>query len=134
MGKYLGEKAKLVSGAVPSERAAGSVNGSVVDRLGFQSAVVFLNTGAATGTPSAQGVALKVQTGDVADGSDMADVTGDTVAALTADNANAELNLNLAGYKRYLRVVVTTTFTGGTTPKIGSSVTVALGESNTIPV
>lgn len=134
MSKKLAEAIKLVSGIVPIARAAGTANGTVVDRLGFLDGVVHLNTGAATGAPTAQGVALKVQHGDVSDGSDMADVTGATIAALAADNAQAQLDLDLIGYKRYIRVVVTTTFTAGTTPAIPSAVTIALGGADTGPV
>lgn len=134
MSKKLGERAKVVAGIAPLTQAAGSVNGDVIDRLGFLDAIVHLKAGAATGTPTTQGVALKVQTGDAADGSDMADVSGAAIAALTADNAEAELNIDLNGYKRYLRVVVTTSFTAGTTPKIPSAVAVVLGNSSTVPV
>ena len=45
----------------------------------------------------------------------------------------AELNLDLAGYKRYLQVIPTVAFTAGTTPKIPLAVTVALGAPRIIP-
>lgn len=134
MSKKLGESTKVVAGLNPVGLAAGSVNGLIIDRLGFDDAKVHLKVGAATGTPTAQGVSLKMQTGDASDGSDMADVANDTIAALTADNAEGSLNVDLSGYKRYLRVVATVTFTGGTTPAIPVSVAVALGGSNVIPV
>jgi hypothetical protein len=130
----LGERAKLVIGVPPTARVSGSINGVIVDRFGFLDAVVHLGLGAATGTPTAQGVALKLQTGALADGSDMADATGATITALTADSLQAELDIDLSGYKRYIRAVVTTTFTGGTTPAIPVAVTVALGNATNIPV
>lgn len=134
MAKRLAESVKVVAGIAPIARSAGTANGDVIDRLGFAGAVVHLKAGAATGAPTAQGVALKVQHGDASNGSDMADVTGATIAALTADNAEAQLDLDLSGYKRYIRVVVTTTFTGGTTPTIPSAVDVVLGEAVSGPV
>jgi hypothetical protein len=130
----LGEGVKLVIGVAPAPRVAGSVNGVVIDRFGFLDAVVHLGLGVASGTPTVQGVALKLQTGAAADGSDMADVTGSTIPVLTVDSLQAELDINLSGYKRYIRPVITTTFTGGTTPAIPSAVTVALGNGASIPV
>ena len=114
----LGESAKLVIGVAPAVRVAGNVNGVIVDRIGFLDAVVHLGLGVVAGAPSVQGVALKLQTGAVVDGSDMADVTGATITALTADSLQSELDVDLSGYKRYVRAVVTTTFTGGTAPSI----------------
>jgi len=134
MAKKLGESTKVLAGLNPVALAAGSVNGLVIDRLGFEDAKVHLKVGAATGSPTAQGVSLKMQAGDASDGSDMADVSGDTIAALTTDNAEGNLNVDLSGYKRYLRVVATVTFTGGTTPAIPVAVTVALGNAREIPI
>lgn len=133
MSKKLGESIKIAAGINPASLSAGSSNGLTIDRLGYLDAKVHLKAGAATGTPSAQGVSLKMQTGDASDGSDMADVAGDTIAALTANNAEANLNIDLSGYKRYLRVVATVTFTGGTTPAIPAAATVALGGARNIP-
>ena len=134
MSYKLGENVKLAATITPDAVAAGSKNGTIIDRYGYFDGVVHLTAGAATGSPTAQGVALKMQTGQAADGSDMADVPGDTIAALTANNAEAELNIDLNSYGRYMRVVTTTTFTGGTSPTIPVAVTVALGNSINIPV
>ncbi len=130
----LGEESKLIMGAAPIAQTAGTVNGIVIDRFGFADAVVHLGLGVATGTPTAQGVALKMQTGTLADGSDMEDAAGDIIAALTANSTQAELNLDLKGYSRYIRAVETVTFTGGTTPAIPVAVTVALGNPINQPV
>lgn len=135
MSKKLGESVKIAAGIVPAVYAEGATLAPIViDRLGYEDAVVLLNVGEASGEPTAQSVALKMQTGDVADGSDMADVSGDSIAALTADKAEAELNIDLAGYKRYVQAVPILDFTGGTTPAIPIAVTVALGNPRTIPV
>ena len=134
MSKRLGENIKMAAALAPATQSAGTVNGDIIERLGFFDGVTFLSVGVASGAPSAQGVALKVQHGDAADGSDMADVTGATIAALTADNTTGELDLDLNSFKRYLRVVATITFTGGTAPKIPVSVSIALGNSISTPV
>lgn len=134
MSKKLGESAKVTAGIAPGVFAAGDLTPLVIDRFGFEDAIVHLKVGAATGTPTSQSVTLKVQTGNIANGSDMADVTGDTITALTADGLEAELNLDLAGYKRYLQVVPTVAFTAGTTPKIPVAAVVVLGKPMTIPV
>lgn len=134
MSKKLGESTKVVAGIVPALFAAGALTPIVIDRLGFEDAIILLKVGAATGEPTAQGVSLKVQTGDILAGTDMADVTDDTIAALTTDGAEAELDLDLAGYKRYLQVVPTVALTAGTSPKIPVAVAVVLGNSRSIPV
>ena len=134
MSKKLGESAKVTAGIAPNTFAAGALTPIVIDRFGFEDAIVHLKVGAASGTPTAQSVSLKVQTGDASGGADMADVTDATLAALTTDNAEAQLDLDLAGYKRYLQVVPTVTLTGGTTPKIPVAVAVVLGKPMTIPV
>lgn len=135
MKKKLIEQAKTVVGLYPDDQvAAAAVNGVVIDRLGFNEAIVNLMVGAASGSPSAQGVSLKMQTGDQADGSDMADVSGATIAALDGNNETASLNFDLAECKRYIRAVVAVTFTGGTTPSIPVAVAVTLGGAETEPV
>lgn len=134
MSKKLAENIKLKNILTPNTQTAGTVTGSVIDRAGFYDAVILLSVGAATGAPTAQGVSLKVQTGDASDGSDLADVSGATITALTTDNAEAELNIDLNGFKRYFAVVVTTTFTGGTSPKIPVSIAAALGNPVITPV
>lgn len=133
MPKKLGESIKTVAGINPVALAAGSVNGLVIDRTGFYDAAVHLKVGAATGAPTEQGVSLKMQTGDASDGSDMVDVAGDVIEALTTDNAEKKLNIDLSGYKQYLRVVTTVTFTGGTSPTIPVAVSVVLGGPRKIP-
>lgn len=134
MSLKTGESTKVIAGIAPKAQPAGDVNGNVIDRLGFFDAVVHLAVGAATGTPTAQGAALKLQTGDAADGSDMADVDGVPIAALTADNTQSQLNVDLNPLKRYIRAVVTTSFTGGTSPTLPVAVTVALGAPVNVPV
>lgn len=134
MKKLLIEQAKLIPGLNPAAQPAGTVTGPVIDRQGFLSAIVNLTVGAAAGAPTAQGVSLKLQHGDAANGTDMVDVTGAATPSLTADNTNASFNVDMTGLKRYIRVVATVTFTDGTTPTIPVAATLALGDADKHPV
>lgn len=110
----------------------------------YGSAVVCVNTGACTGTPDAQSTTFKVQHGTKSDGSDMADVpatayidsngSSAAVPAIVADNSAANISVNLEGLGRYIRVVATLAFTGGTTPKQFVAASAALGDGNGNPV
>ena len=134
MSYRLGENTKVTAGIIPVAQSAGAVNGLVIDRFGFFDAIAHLKLGAVAGSPTALGVSVKMQTGDAADGSDMADVAADLTLPLTTALAEAKLNLDLNSYKRYLRPVLTTTFTGGTTPTIPVAITIILGNAVSIPV
>jgi hypothetical protein len=78
--------------------------------------------GATANTPTGTQLAVKIQHGDASNLSDVADYV--TVAALGSASANftagdvAAYGINLEGAKRYIRVVVTPTFTGGASPNI----------------
>lgn len=134
MPKKLGEAIKQVCALRPQALAAGSVNGPVIDRLGFEDAVLVVSSGAISGAPSAQALDGKIQHGSAADGSDMADVSGLTIAQITAANTDKQLDIDLLPLKRYIRFVATAGFTGGTTPTILASATIALGAAKEGPV
>lgn len=126
--KDTGSEVKTVRALSPQSDSGGSaVDGVVIDRRGYDSAVATFITGAISGTPTATSIAVKVQHGDESDGSDMADFSGAT-ATVTAANTVAEINLVLRGAKRYVRITETTTFTGGTTPAVLVAGTVSLGQ------
>jgi len=148
------ERVKHVPGINAAALAAGATNGIVIDRYGalpaqpsgitaytaytqaagiYLTGNILLSVGAASGEPTAQSVTLKLQESDASDGSGMEDVTGATISALTADNAYSAKDFDLAGLKRYIRVVVTVALTAGTSPKIPVAVAVALGDSNNDP-
>ena len=76
MSKALGESVKVTAGLAPAALAAGALTPLIIDRFGFEDAVVsFKSRGRPTGSPATQGVSLKVQTGDNPAGGDMADVS-----------------------------------------------------------
>lgn len=68
---------------------------AIVDRLGYDEALVVVHVGA---IPSNGTLAVKVQEGDVSTLSDAADITGATTGTLTSATVNA------TGFKRTMRV------------------------------
>ncbi len=127
----IGAQIKEVTGTVPAAQAAGAVNGAAIDRINYGSAVLFVTTGAETGSPSARSVTSKIQDSD--DGSSgWNDVSGMSLA-VSAINSSGRLKLNLAGVKRYIRVVSTAAFTAGTSPTLANQASVILGGATAIP-
>jgi hypothetical protein len=87
--------------------AAGTTpqNGSVIDMSGFEGVQFVALFGALTAT---QVTSLKVQQGNLADGSDMADLAGSAHAALADTDGNKCLVTDVfRPQKRYVRAVVT---------------------------
>jgi hypothetical protein len=125
----------------PQNASAGTVNGVVIDRIGYYDAIAHLSCGATTGAPTAQSAKLTIYHGELEDGSDMtvynaveglgggAYETG----VVASDNIGTWIDVDLAGAKRYIRGVVTVAFTGGTTPKQLVAATLILGQ-NTAPI
>jgi len=128
---HTGAHVKVVKGIAPQAAAAGTVNGVTIDRLGFESCVVHVSTGAVSGEPTAQTVDVKLQ--DSADGTTWADLPGAVVSQITAGDAEAEADIDLRGARRYIRAVATVAFTGGTTPNIQLAATVVLGGARERP-
>lgn len=129
---------KPVVGVVPTASAAATINGASIDRINYQSAVLVANTGAETGSPSARSLNAKIQ--HSTDGStgwnDYTDPTTGAVAAITAITAastQAKVAVNLSAAKRYIRVVETVAFTGGTSPTLAVSGHVILGGALVTP-
>lgn len=127
-----GPEIKNQLGTVPAASAAGTVNGTGVDRLGFNYAVLEAQTGAATGTPTTQTLDCKLQHSDVI-GSGYVDVTGGAVAQITAVNSRKRKTIDLRGLKRYVRVVTVTAFTGGTSPTLANVCTLQLSGADSLP-
>lgn len=110
---------------------------AIIDRMGFASANLILMAGAVGGEPTGAKVAVIIQHGDAANLSDAA--TFATVGTFGADDdplTNAEISrhVKLDGAKRYIKVVGTPAFTGGTTPSIPFAAAVALGDGDAAPV
>ena len=130
--KDIGAFIKAQAGINPQDSAAATINGGAIDRQDFDSCVLHAAAGAATGAPTAQTVDAKLQ--DSPDGtSGWADIAGAAITQITADNAQAEVDIDLSGAKRYIRAIVAVGFTGGTTPTIPVAATVVLGGGRELP-
>jgi len=131
IGSFLLSKAGVApqsfSGATPA-------NGTGFDRTGYESLVVAVQAGATTGSPTAFSLTAKVQ--HSADNSTFADYSvAGTVpqVAVTAANTLAELDVDLSGAKQYVRVVLTPSFTGGTSPTVLGGAVAVLGGAVSLP-
>ena len=128
-------------GSVWPQAISGSsdVNGAnTFDRVGtttnehYLSGVLVLNVGATTGTPTTFSVACRLQ--DSADNSSFADIaTAVAVTAVTTANTTATVAFNAKGLRRYLRAVVTPTFSGGTSPTVLVSASLVMGGAAVVP-
>jgi hypothetical protein len=116
-----------VSSIVPqSVSGASAVDGVSVDTEGYDNAKLHVYAAEASGSPAAASLAVTLQ--ESPDGTDTwtnaLDNTG-TVIGFTLSGLQAAAGVNAArieglnlNRKRYLRIVVTPTFTGGTSPAV----------------
>lgn len=113
-----------VNASVLAAAYTAAQNGSVVDTLGFDSAVAVISTGATDFTSGDETYTIKLQEGAAANLSDAADITGAT-ATITVANQQKKIALNglTTARKRYLRAVLTP---AGTTPSIAVAIPIIL--------
>jgi hypothetical protein len=124
---------------VLNNAATAAVNGAAINLIGpgyqYRSGQIGLYIGAATGSPSAISVTAQVQ--QSADGStgwtNYTDPQGNGALTLTTASTQATMNVNLQGALQYVRVAVTPTFTGGTSPAIPVNSWVVLGGTSEHP-
>jgi hypothetical protein len=138
--KDAASEVKVVTAIQPQTASGESVdiNGITIDRLGYEGAVFACQIGNAGGdvAPTRFGVTFKVQhkSGET-DWVDVAGktftVSGETVAS--ESTVGGEINVDLKGCARYVRAVVTPTFTAGTNPNLDICSTVVLGEAQVGP-
>lgn len=106
--------------AIPSQSAAaGTVNGTGINRSGLQSAQLSLDVGAVTGTPTSFSLAAQIQHSNDNGATDpWTNFTPNVGAAsLTATASGlAYVGVNLLGAKQYVRTQLVASFTGGTSP------------------
>jgi hypothetical protein len=125
-----------------SVTGASAVDGVSVDTQGYENAKLHVYAAEASGSPSAASLAVTLQ--ESADGStnwtnaldNTNTVIGFTLTGLQAAagvNAARVEGLNL-NRKRYLRVVVTPTFTGGTSPAVLAYGELIFGGTQQYPV
>lgn len=115
-----------VVNALPQQKITGSsaVKGTAVDTMGYENAMLYVRVEAATGTPDAATMAVKLQEsvdttdGDFADAKDNTAATIGSTLTVTAAIAEAFYRIEGLGLNRlrYLRAVLTPTYTNGTSP------------------
>ena len=129
--KRVADLVRVVSAIDPDEYGAGTVNGGAIDLAtrDFQGAVVFARTGDIEGSPSATSVEVKLQESD--DATAWADIDGAT-ATITAAQTGATIRVDQP-QKRYLRAVLTVSFTGGTSPNVAVAAVAVLGTALHLP-
>lgn len=122
-----------VKGVDPIAQDDSEALSSAIDTLGFMSALIEVQTGAATGSPDSYSVACKVTECATSNGT-YADVSGAT-AALSDDGKHAQIRLEGLGTSRlrYLKISLTPDFTGGTTSKALIGATAYLGRDQQVP-
>jgi hypothetical protein len=122
-----------VQGYPPSLLEAGTTYGEAFTYDDAKSLTLTVSTGEATGTPTAQSVAVSLESS--ADGTTWVAVEDSTVT-LTADEKGGEVDVNLThlstGHDR-LRAKAVVGFTGGSTPSQVVAATVTLGGFSTLP-
>lgn len=126
--------------APQSISGSSAVDGSDVDTTGYSSAEIYAYGAAASGSPTAATLAVKLQeSSNNSTWSDALDNT-DTVIGFTlnvngaaAENAARIEGLNL-NRKTYLRAVITPSFTSGTSPASVAFAQIILGAASQKPV
>jgi hypothetical protein len=116
--------------------AAVEVDGAAIQLVGpgydYQSGVLVVGVGAATGTPTSFSVAADIE--DSPDGTtSWAPVSGTSITPITANNGQASVKFNLRGTRGYIRAQVTPTFVGGSGPAIPLTATIVLGGATEHP-
>lgn len=132
MQRNIGAYLKLRAAIATANAAAGAITGPAIDRQGFESCVLQVACGAASGGPSARTVDCKLTHCDTSGGS-YVDVPSAALTQMTADGGDVEKNIDLIGVKRFIKVVVTVAFTGGSSPAIPVSAAIALGGAVELP-
>lgn len=102
----------------PSTLSDGTaITGAVVDRLGYNSALLIFSYEASSGTPDSSAAALKVQDDTAANGGTAADYAVLETAKNIKTAGIAQYEIDLSGANRYILVVEDTTYVAGSSPK-----------------
>lgn len=134
---------KIIGGtslAPQSFTGSSAVDGSTVDTLGGDNAVIYAYGASASGSPSAAALAVTLQeSADNSNWSNANDNTGTQIGfTLNCHGAAAENAARIEGLglnrKRYLRAVITPAFTGGSSPAILGFAQIIIGNNGQLPV
>ena len=117
--------------APQADDGSSAINGTGVDRRNYRYATAIVMTGATTGSPTSFTTTGKLQ--ESSDDSTYTDISGATVS-LTAANKLGEINVALSDKARYIRLVISTDFTGGSSPTVQVAGAIILGGAKELPV
>jgi hypothetical protein len=119
-------------------------SGAVIDRDGFLSGIFAASVGSITGSPTAAKLKIAVTESDTSDGNYAACADPRVIVEGTdeweidleasAPALNINVDLDLVGCKRFVKVTATVTLTGGTTPASTNAYAIALGDAQVTPV
>lgn len=132
--RNIGAYISAVTSVEPQSSTGATINGGGIDRMSHNgnplSCVLHTIAGAISGSPTTASVQSKLQ--DSADGTTYADYQPDgantaQAAALTAQNTENSLSVDLTLARRYIRVVTVVAFTGGSSPAALVAAEVVLG-------
>jgi hypothetical protein len=131
--------------AIPPQLGAvsgGTVNGTGVDRATinsgpFASAILAVETGATVGAPTTTTVTAKIQ--DSADNVSFADYVPPTLAVaptcvVSAANAANKIGVDLTTARQFVRVTITSAFTGGASPQVNLAAQLLFGGGQVAPL
>lgn len=116
-----------------SVSGSAAVDGAIINRTGFRTGKLDVAFAAASGSPSGATLNIAVLTSD---SSSMVGATTlfqlETALSVAADGLS-QYNMILDGALEYIQVVVTPTFTGGTSPASIVSASLQLGDADNEP-
>jgi hypothetical protein len=108
-----------------------------IDRKGYESGVIVLSSGAASGAPDSFSVTATLQSCATSGGqyADVTDINTEAAitAAVTAASTLAEVGFRATPLERWLKVKVVAAFVAGTTPLVPVAAELVLGEAKTEP-
>jgi len=115
----------------PSTLSDGTaITGAVVDRLGYNSALVIFSYEASSGTPTSASAALKMQDDTASDGRTAADYAILETAKNIKTAGIAQYSVDLSGADRYILIVEETTYEDGSSPNNQISCEIVLFDKN----
>jgi len=126
-------------GTVPANSAAGTVNGTGIDRRGFNFVVLESQTGVTTGTPTSFTQDAKLQHSDTVGGTYTDYIPPGGVAAdgrvlqITTASTRRRKQIDVRGARAFVRVQTVTAFVGGTSPTLANVVTMQLAGADVLP-
>lgn len=118
-------------GVAPIASTGATHTGTGIDRAGtsgdqeYLSGTLAVSVGAATGAPSSFTVDAHLE--DSADNSSFAAISPAVAITQMTASGMGTVGFNLKGLRRYVRAVVVTTITGGTSPTLPVAADVILG-------